>query len=70
MRLAHNAQELTGMVCGKEIFGEGEAREEGRLVTTTNKPLVLNTEASVAKMASSDKVQRFVILLIFSSFSS
>ena len=45
--------------------------EKGKvLVTTTYIPLVSSTEASVAKMASSDKVRRLVIRLIFCSFFS
>ena len=53
---------------GRESFCVGKKGKV--LVTTTYIPLVSSTEASVAKMASSDKVRRLVIRLIFCSFFS
>ena len=58
VRLTHNAWTLL-------LWEKGKV-----LVTTTYIPLVSSTEASVAKMASSDKVRRLVIRLIFCSFFS
>ena len=58
VRLTHNAWTLL-------LWEKGKV-----LVTTTYIPLVSSTEASVAKMASSDKVGRLVIRFIFCSFFS